>query len=80
MKVILKGYAYAEDGLLIYNALARWVESYIGLYYDDEGRDGKVQLSVLSSTILICKLGARSLACSAQSHLPSATHKLTPRG
>ena len=43
VKVTLKGYAYAEDGLLIYNALAKWVESYIGLYYDDEGRDGKVQ-------------------------------------
>ena len=39
LEVTLPGYAFAEDGLLIYEALEKFMGDYLRLYYSDE--DGK---------------------------------------
>ena len=40
LKMLLDDYPYAEDGLLIWNAILKFATDYLSLYYDDhtEGR------------------------------------------
>jgi lipoxygenase len=40
VKLLLKDYPYADDGMLLWNAVEKWVGNYLGLYYDD-GVDSK---------------------------------------
>ncbi|GMH44390.1 hypothetical protein BSKO_12342 [Bryopsis sp. KO-2023] len=45
VELVLKDYPYAEDGLLIWSALHKWVSSYLSLYYKyDSDVLGDVQL------------------------------------
>lgn len=35
LEITLPGYSYAQDGLLVYNALKSWIVSYTSIYYND---------------------------------------------
>jgi hypothetical protein len=35
VKLLLEDYPYADDGMLLWNAVESWVGDYLGLYYDD---------------------------------------------
>lgn len=49
IKVILDDYPYAEDGLLIWNALETYFTEYLHLYYSDDGQGGKSKVCCPSS-------------------------------
>ena len=36
-------YPFAEDGLDIWYAMRDWFDAYLRLYYDDDGKGGKVR-------------------------------------
>ncbi|KAH7427497.1 hypothetical protein KP509_10G047000 [Ceratopteris richardii] len=36
LKLVIKDYPYASDGILIWNAITKWVEEYVSLYYKDD--------------------------------------------
>ena len=36
LEITLPGYAFVEDGLLLYEALDKFVDDYLHLYYSDE--------------------------------------------
>jgi lipoxygenase len=40
VELLLDDYPYADDGMLYWEALEKWVGNYLGLYYDDS-KDGK---------------------------------------
>ncbi|XP_021341630.1 hydroperoxide isomerase ALOXE3-like [Mizuhopecten yessoensis] len=42
---ILPGYYYRDDALLVYEAIRKYVHTYIHVYYDDDGNNGKLQVS-----------------------------------
>ena len=42
LKLLLEDYPYADDGMLLWNAVEKWVGSYLALYYDDSVDDKKV--------------------------------------
>ena len=39
--LLLDDYPFAEDGLLVWNALEEYFTEYLNLYYSDSGADGK---------------------------------------
>ncbi|OWF44853.1 allene oxide synthase-lipoxygenase protein-like [Mizuhopecten yessoensis] len=41
----LPGYYYRDDALLVYDAIQKYVHTYIHVYYDDDGYNGKHQVS-----------------------------------
>ena len=43
-------YPFAEDGLDIWYAMRDWFDAYLRLYYDDDGKGGKVS-PVMPGTI-----------------------------
>jgi lipoxygenase len=36
VKLLLEDYPYADDGMLLWNAVDNWLGDYLGLYYDDK--------------------------------------------
>ena len=44
LQVTVPNYPYAEDGLLIWDAMERWVDDYLRLYYKDGTPGHQVQL------------------------------------
>ena len=44
LKMALPDYPYAEDGLLIWNAILKFAQDYLALYYDDSKDGQKVSL------------------------------------
>ena len=44
-KLLLKDFPFAEDGLLVWNALVEYFTKYLNLYYSDSGADGKPKVS-----------------------------------
>lgn len=45
LKLVLKDFPFAEDGLLIWNGLVDYFTEYLHLYYSDNGQDGKPKVS-----------------------------------
>jgi lipoxygenase len=41
LELLLDDYPFAEDGLLVWNALEEYFTEYLNLYYSDSGADGK---------------------------------------
>jgi hypothetical protein len=59
IKVILSDYPYAEDGLLIWNALATYFTDYLKLYYSDTGEGDKPKVPTLRpqcNSLYCCQL------------------------
>lgn len=50
LEVTLPGYSYAEDALLIYEAMEEWIRGYVELYYDDSAAGQKVQKQIPASS------------------------------
>ena len=48
LEISLPGYSYAEDGLLIYKSLERWIDGYVSLYYKDDVEGEKVNARLFS--------------------------------
>ena len=44
-KPVLKDFPYAEDGLLVWNAIEEYFGKYLRLYYCDKGSNGKLKAS-----------------------------------
>lgn len=49
LEITLPGYSYAEDALLIYNAIEKWVDGYVSLYYQDDVAGKKVNTRLFGS-------------------------------
>ncbi|KAK9915325.1 hypothetical protein WJX75_007630 [Coccomyxa subellipsoidea] len=45
LELLLDDYPFAEDGLLVWNALEEYFTEYLNLYYSDSGADGKPKVT-----------------------------------
>ena len=43
--LFLEDFPYAEDGLLVWNALVDYFTGYVNLYYSDSGAGGKPKVA-----------------------------------
>ena len=50
-ELLLKDYPYAEDGLLVWDAIVKYFNEYLRIYYSDDARSGK-QVSTLQDAML----------------------------
>ena len=50
-ELLLKDYPYAEDGLLVWDAIVKYFNEYLRMYYSDDARSGK-QVSKLQDALL----------------------------
>ncbi|KAI5057411.1 hypothetical protein GOP47_0027426 [Adiantum capillus-veneris] len=45
LQLVIEDYPYASDGILVWNAITKWVDEYVSLYYkDDKVVEGDVEL------------------------------------
>ena len=50
---MLKDFPYAEDGLLVWNAIEEYFDKYLRLYYCDEGSNDKMKASKTTAPAIL---------------------------
>jgi hypothetical protein len=52
LKLVLDDFPFAEDGLLIWNALESYFTTYLSMFYSDDGHGGKPKVCSVARSLI----------------------------